>query len=203
MDTTLSLLREAITKIIQAINSTGQFEPIPEDPNIGVETISSSAADPPAIFFVPKEDDGYRPPHEQPDDGQAYYETTVVCEVKVWGKDLDEATRLRDALLISGFVLYSPNAFIPRGKGTYSKGLSTGERGVQITLQIGFVVPIMYVEFATGVVNAVNINPPDPGTPPSPPEGPIFPNPVTPPDYEPGGLYTDDALGENPELLPP
>lgn len=201
MNTTLSALREMISMIVGAINTTGQFKPLP-DPLIGEETITS-AKSPPTVFWIPREDDGYRPPHEQPDDGQAYYETTVVCDVKAWGSDLDEATRLRDAILIAGHVLFSPNAFIPQGKGTYSKGLSTGEKGVQITFRVGFVVPVMYVEFQTALITNTILNPPDAGPAPTPPDQPILPVPVAPPDWNPGGLYTDDALGSSPELLPP
>lgn len=203
MNTQGSMLREVIRRIIVAINTTGLLSPMSEDPDIGIEEDSSQQS-PPNITWVPLYDDSYRGPHEQPDDAVAFYETTTVVQAKVWGATVDEAIVLRDQLLIAGHTLYSPNAFMPLGQGKYSKSLSSGEFGTTIALNVGFVVPVIYREYQVGTVTTVNVTTPDAINPvPDPPPGPIFPQPVTPPTYEPGGLYEDDVLGGNAELLPP
>lgn len=222
MKTTDSNLRAIIALVVAAINGTKKFAPLPPEPLIGDENVTSLSK-PPRLVWVPLEDDEYRQPHEQPDDATAYYETTTICELHVWGNDLAEAECLRNAVLITGHVLYSPNAFIPSGKGKYSKGTSSGERGVEIVMNVGFVVPIIYEEFSTALAESmaagtdliVNTLFPDadvptttvpdlgadPGTnTPSPGSGvePTTPTVVA----EAGGFFVDDSLGEDSELFP-
>jgi hypothetical protein len=162
-------LTKVVDKVVQAINATKFFRPM--ETLLGVEE-SYSFDEAPAIYWRPVDDDGYRGPHEQPDDAVAYYETTTRLEVTAWGSDLDEALRLRDAVLITAHVLFSPNAAKPTGGGKYSKGLST-EDGVEIKFTEGFVIPIIYEEFLQALIKAVNTS----GTVSDPPDDT---NPETP-----------------------
>ena len=169
MDTTDSNLEKILKLVIDAINSTHQFDPI--ELNIGVEE-QYRPAETPAVYIRPLYDDSYRSGgDDQPDDARAFYETTTVCEVKVWGSNLEETERLRNAFLIAANVLFTPNATVPTGRGVYSKGLSSSERGVMVTFQSGFVIPIVYETFLQALVtfvtnlNVTVSNPPD-GTDP-------------------------------------
>lgn len=153
MNTDNSNLGKLLKLVVDAINSTHQFEPISLE--IGIEE-QYHPGETPAIYIRPLYDDSYRSGgDDQPDDARSFYETTTICEVKVWGDNLDEAERLRNAFLIAANVLFTPNATVPTGRGVYSKGLSTSERGVMITLQQGFVIPIVYETFLQALIQFV------------------------------------------------
>lgn len=143
-----------LSTLVEAINATKFFAAM--DLNIGVEELQgSSMKAPPAIFFRPLYDTVYSGPHEQPDDSWAFYETETVVEVTVWGKDLAETENLRNAVLITANVLWTPNAVQTHGKADYSKGLSS-ELGMMIKYQIGFRIPIVYETFLQAVIQTVD-----------------------------------------------
>lgn len=155
-----SNLRAILHRVVDAINSAKAFDG-PIAFQLGQQEVSSVADAPPSLVFIPLYDDGYRGAHDQPDDAQAYYETTTWLQVNVWGTDLDNATKLRDAFLIACHVLYSPNAFVTGPRGEYSKATDSGEGGmVMIRLTCGFVIPILYETFAAAIIEYATNNQP-------------------------------------------
>ena len=110
---------------------------------------------PPRVLWIPVSDDGYHGATEQPDDAHAVYETWTRLTVIVWGRNLDEAERLRSAVLTKSFDTYSAGAFKPIGGGKYSKGLSTADRGVSITFQVAFKLLIIDEAFPQTTVTTV------------------------------------------------
>jgi len=157
VNTDNSNLGKILTLVIESINATKAFDPI--ELQIGIEE-QASPQETPAVYVRPLYDDSYRSGgDDQPDDARAFYETTTVCEVKVWGDNLDEAERLRNAFLIAANVLFTPNATVPTGRGDYSKGLSSAERGVTITFQQGFTIPIVYETFLQALLQHVTTTP--------------------------------------------
>lgn len=188
MDTSNSNLAAIIAKLMAAVNEVmtkweapnGTFDSMPV--KIGIEDVTSQD-EAPQVYWVPESDDGYHVAQEQPDDGLAVYETWTVCRVQVWGRNLDEAERLRNAVLVTGWRVYSDNAWDQRGKGTYSKGL-VGEDGVAITFRVAFKIPILVEEYPLAAINQVNFQAP-PGQAPRPQTG----------------ILVSGALGQNPQPM--
>ncbi len=141
----------AIQQILDAI-AADPLTPYTLDKAIGKNEVKRLDVKPPRVAWEPLYDDGYRDPHEQPDDGHAIYETTTYCDVYAWGKDLLEATKLRDAVLRQGWTVFSPNAFKApvSGRQPYTAGARQNDLGIRIRFTVGFVIPI-YDELWTHV----------------------------------------------------
>ena len=138
-----SNLDDAIVQILEGI-AADTIAPYALDKAIGKNEVKRLDVKTPRVAWDPTHDDGYRDPHEQPADGHAIYETTTYCDVYAWGKDLIEATAIRDVVLRQGWTIFSPNAFkVPTsGRQPYTSGSRQNELGLRIKFQIGFVIPI-------------------------------------------------------------
>lgn len=169
----------------------GPFDPM--ETLIGQEEVTSQG-ETPQVYWIPVSDDGYHVADEQPDNGVALYVTWTTCRVVCWGGNLGEAERLRNAVLVKAHERYSAAAVKPMGKATYSKGLSTGDRGVTITLTMAFKIPILAQVFLPARVLVVNVQP-APGVQPPP-----ITNPATPGGY---GVVLSDVLGNGLEPMEP
>lgn len=172
MRTDNSILDQFVTPLMASVKTVmngyykpnGNFDAMPV--SIGVETITSMKS-PPHVHWVPKYDDGYHVSDVQPDDAHSTYMTWTVCEVTVWGKDLDEAESLRGAVFEAGANLYGAAWSKPYGgKGSYSKGLSMGEKGVTIKFMYAFKVLLLDEQWPSTTVISVNFQP-TPGQSPS------------------------------------
>ena len=113
-----------------------------------------------------------------------------------WIPVSDDGYHVADEQPDNGVALYvtSAAAVKPMGKATYSKGLSTGDRGVTITLTMAFKIPILAQVFLPARVLVVNVQP-APGVQPPP-----ITNPATPGGY---GVVLSDVLGNGLEPMEP
>lgn len=218
MNTEDSNLRAIIAPIMADVSAvmTKWFDPNgPFDQmavKIGVEEISSQD-ETPQVYWVPLEDGGYEVNlGDHPDAGVAEYYTWTLCQVKVWGDNLDEAVRLRDAVLVKARLRWSGAAVKASGKGKYSKGLSTSERGVSITFGLAFKIPILSELWPEVTITEANVVPlPDvpyqpaiPGVP-GRPAIPAQTGQTPPASGQPGayGVYVSNQLSVNPEAMEP
>lgn len=126
---------------------------------VGIENVTSQDT-PPSVVWVPLYDDGYEGPQDQPDYAHAIYQTNTVCGVYCWGNNLGEAEDLRNAVLTALWTLYSPAAVDTSRRAEYTKGLTSGELGVMIKMQIGLTIPIYDVCY--GVVTIATFDEPPP-----------------------------------------
>ncbi len=176
MESEGSNLRTEIDGLMADVNAVlttwhspdGPYDPIPT--KMGIEEITS-VDETPQVYWIPVKDDAYEVADEQPEDGMADYQTWTTLTVKVWGSNLDEAIRIRDAVLTKGLRRYG-KAFRPAGGGTYSKGLSGQERGQIITFAVQLKYLIIGEQWPLVAISGVDTNvipaPDDP--PPQPPE---------------------------------
>lgn len=166
-----SNLDDAIVQVLEGI-ATDTIHPLAIDRAVGINELRRVDVKPPRLVWVPTHDDGYRDPHEQPEDGHAIYETTTYCDVYAWGLDLLEATKLRDVTLRQGWTIFSPNAFkVPTsGRQAYTDGAKHNSLGLRIKFQVGFLIPIydeiwLQGHVATATPALVLLNPPGPSEP--------------------------------------
>lgn len=133
----------AIQQVLDGI-AADALTPYTLEKAIGKNELERQDVRAPRVAWVPTHDDGYRDPHEQPEDGHAIYETTTFCDVYAWGKDLTEATKLRDVVLRQGWTVFSPNAFKAptSGRQPYTSGARQNHLGIRIRFTVGFVIPI-------------------------------------------------------------
>jgi len=158
-------LNKAIEDVLAAV-ATDPIAPFTLDKAIGLNELKRQDVKAPRVVWVPTHDDGYRDPHEQPEDGHVIYETTTYCDVYAWGKNLMEANALRDVVLRQGWTIFSPNAFKAptAGRQPYTTGARQNEFGLRIRFTVGFVIPIYdeiwtHVETNTATANLVVTNP--------------------------------------------
>lgn len=170
MESEGSNLRTEIDGIMADVNAVlttwhspdGPYDPMPT--KLGVQEMTSQD-ETPQVYWIPVKDEPYAVADEQPDDGMADYQTWTTLTVRVWGSNLDEAIRIRDAVLTKGGRRYG-KAFKPAGGGTYSKGLDA-ERGVMITFAVALKYLIIGEQWQLVTIGAVATNViPEPGEPP-------------------------------------
>lgn len=193
-----SAVHEFVSPIVDYLNETRTYwlKPVgnfsgPLEVLIGEENITS-LAEPPAVVFIPRIDAAYETAEEQPDDGEADYQTWTVVEVVAWGSTGGEAECLRTGVLNALAERYQGRPAKPwPGNAAYSKGLSSGQLGVTIRFKIAFKQLLLLRALQPGTIDTVETAAPDvPDTTPGAP----------PPD---NGLFVDTALGEDREPLPP
>lgn len=104
------------------------------------------------IIWIPRSRSS-EPPHEQPADGQAVKQKTIVFDVNLYAQDFESLERLADLLEASMFDAFSANAMkaLP-GPAPYKEPNAAG-RGYALTMPVHMMIPVYRETWIEGVID--------------------------------------------------